>query len=208
MARNKDYGPTKRAEAGMREKRAWELRGQGWSHQRIADELNVDTSTITKALKRAEIKHHDEFMADINEYKKRQTAVIERAAYSALEQYYKSQQKKMIVSQTGKTGKDGKFSPGATKTVQAIDQYGDAKLLGMFYKGLEDIRKIWGIGNEVISKEGVKSIDNMSVDEKVALFCSIPIEDRLRLLDSMITQKPVFDEEKQEIEPVIVEGDY
>ena len=188
-----DFRPTKKAESDKREAEAWELRAKGWSHQRIAEKLEVDVSTISKAIKRATEKHHEKFMANIHEYKKQQAKVIEDAAYNALEQYYKSQKAKNIVTKSGKVDAEGKFIRGAVTTIQKIDQYGDSRLLGMFYKGMEDIRKIWGFDN--IQRggnggDGKPNMSNLSIDEKVAMFCSLPIEERLRLLDSMITIRP------------------
>ena len=193
----RDFGNTRRAESLEREKRAWQLRSEkGMSHQQIADELEVDCSTITKALKRAEKKHQENFMNDMNAYKKKISHEIELAGINALEQYYKSQKKKVIVSRSGITDQDGNFVVGSTKTVQAIDQTGDSRLLAMYFKSLEEIKKIWGFGADNTSKgSGSKDAINMTVDEKIALFCSIPFDDRLKLLDSMITQKPVYPDE-------------
>ncbi|MDE2024902.1 MAG: helix-turn-helix domain-containing protein [Patescibacteria group bacterium] len=189
MARIKDGGPVKHAEVVKRENEAWELRAQGWTHQRIADKLNVHVSTVTKALQRAAEKHHDQFMKDIHSYKKHQVKIIEETAYNALEQYYKSQKKRTITTQQGKMV-GGKLTGSVITTIQTVEQYGDTKLLSMFYKGMEDIRKIWGIdGRPTDDKEGQTSFHACTVDEKIKMFLSLSVDDRLRLLDAMITKR-------------------
>ena len=133
-------------------------------------------------------------MADIHAYKKAQAKVIEDAAFNALNQYYESQKARKVITQQGKMV-EGKLVGRVDTTIQKIDQYGDSKLLSLFFKGMEDVRKIWGIDIHVIKKEdGKPNVDNMSIADKIALFTSIPMDDRLKLLENMITKTPVFDE--------------
>ena len=150
--------------------------------------MHIDQSTVTKALKRVGEKHHQRFMADIQRYKLEQASAIEAAAYNALNQYFKSQQQLQIVRKTGRIEK-GQFVGKVQTTIEKFDQYGDSKLLAMFYKGMEDVRKIWGFDSKSTPTGGVNGIntDNMTVDEKVALFVSIPLEKRLEVLATMLT---------------------
>ena len=191
-----DFRPTKKAQSDDREEKAWALRCKGWSQPRIAAELGIAQSSVARALQRATEKHHKAFMADIEGYKQNQAALIESAAFSALEQYMKSQQQLNIVEKTGRM-KNGKFvEEKSTTTVKKIDQYGDKGLLAMFYKGMEEARKIRGCdvptGNK--SADGKLNPDTMTIDEKIALFISIPIEDRLKILSSMLTPRQIVDE--------------
>ena len=61
---------------------------------------------------------------------------------------------------------------------------------------MEEVRKIWGM-DAVTVKSGDKALENMTVDDKIALFTSIPIEERLKLVSAMLTTKPVFDDNSQ-----------
>ncbi len=192
-----DFRPTKKAQSDDREEKAWALRCKGWSQPRIAAELGIDQSSVARALQRATEKHHKAFMADIEGYKQNQAALIESAAFSALEQYMKSQQQLNIVEKSGRMIK-GKFvEEKSTTTVKKIDQYGDKGLLAMFYKGMEEARKIRGCDVPASNKnhpDGKLNPDTMTIDEKIALFTSIPIEERLKILSSMLTPKQHVDE--------------
>ena len=190
-----DFRQKKKATSDDREEKVWQLRIKGWSQQSIADELGIGQSTVVACLKRAANKHHERFMSDINEYKKQQASVIETAAYNALHQYYSSQKQLQIIRKSGKT-KNGELKDGSQVSIEKIDQYGDAKLLNCFFKGMEEVRKIWGM-DAVTVKSGDKALENMTVDDKIALFTSIPIEERLKLVSAMLTTKPVFDDNSQ-----------
>jgi hypothetical protein len=53
--------------------------------------------------------------------------------------------------------------------------------------------KIYGDMAQEKSGNFEKALPLMSVDQKIKLFCSLPIDDRLRVLDSMITTKPALE---------------
>lgn len=186
-----DFRPVKKATTADREKKIWELRSKGWSQQRIADEVGIRQESVCEALKRIYNKHHETFMADIDAYKRAQATEIEAAARNALEQYFESQKDQLITEQSGFVEK-GKFVGKYTTSIKKIKREGDKGLLSMYYKGMEEVRKIWGIEAPKggVSKTGAIDAVNMTVDEKVALFVSIPIEDRLKLLAGMLTIKP------------------
>lgn len=201
MAHKGDFKPTKKATSDDREDKIWKLRVKGWTQMEIAEELGVDQSTVCKAIKRAGEKHHERFMSDINEYKKNQAALIEQAGLSALKQYIKSFDPLIHTTKSGVFDeKEKKFKGKVNTTVQRVSQNGDSKLLQAFFKSQEEIRKIWGFDNPTKNVEGKLTVETMSMDEKIALFTSIPIEERLKLLDSMLTRNPVHDEKKAQSE--------
>ena len=194
-----DNRPIKKATSDDREKNVWQLRVKGWSQQAIADQLGISQSAVAQALTRAAEKHHEEFMSDINAYKKKQSQLIEEAGLSALKQYFKSFEPLTNVTKSGKE-KDGKIN-NPQVTIQKIGQNGDSKLLQAFFKAQEEIRKIWGFDQPAKNKDadGKLNIDTMTVEEKMALFISIPIEKRLELLDSMLTRNPIHDAPKDQV---------
>lgn len=171
----------------IRERKIWELRAQGWSQFDIAAKLDISQPTVSVALKRANKKFHDSFVEDIMAFKQEQFHIIMTAAKKTLQQYYKSMEPKKVITKSGKTNKDGQFLGKPVTTIQHIPQTGDAKLLLVFFKALEEANKIWDCG---IAKGKGANIDEMTVEEKVNLFNSIPTEEKLKLLDSMLTQPP------------------
>jgi predicted transcriptional regulator len=191
-----DNRPIKKATSDDREKNVWALRVKGWSQQAIADELKISQPAVAQALKRAAEKHHETFMSDINAYKKQQAHIIQEAGLSALRQYVKSFEP---LTSTIKSGvfdeKEKKFKGRVNTTIQWHSQNGDSKLLQAFFKSQEEIRKIWGFDIQPKTKDGkgIVDIESMTVEDKMALFISIPIEKRLELLDSMLTRNPVHD---------------
>lgn len=191
----RDNGVTMKALSDYRRKRAWELRIKGYKQQEIADELKIDQGSVCRLLKVAGKMHYKEFMENINDYKKQQTVELEEIAQEALKCFYRSQ--KNIKSTTKESVLiDGISNGEVNKKVTKSQQNGDAKFLSAYFKAKEDIRKIWGMEEKVTAKTstGNVTLDAMSIDDKVKLFTSIPIEDRLKLIESMITQKPIIAE--------------
>lgn len=73
-----------------RERKAWELRQQFWTEQRIADELGCDKSTVCRMLKRVETRLAKEFSAEAEQIKARQTAQLEQLAGEVYAEWVRS----------------------------------------------------------------------------------------------------------------------
>jgi predicted transcriptional regulator len=96
--------------------RAWDLRQQGWTERRIAEDLGITQQRVSQILKVEEARALEHLKGTIENHKARQTAVLEDTIDRAIRTY----------------------------ALQDVE-HADAKLLEVARKCLVDIRKIWGI---------------------------------------------------------------
>lgn len=132
------------------ERRAWELRLQGWTERRIGDELGVHRSTVGKMLQRMEKRLAAEFRDHAEEVKARQTGRLERLFEELVEQWRRSCEDGVTETtvegrcQVDKT--TGEIVPLPTETRRTVSgQSGNPALLAQALKALADIRAIWGL---------------------------------------------------------------
>ena len=117
-----------------REAKAWELKQQHWSNSRIAAELKVNPSTITRILDRLEKQYRAETAADVEAVKSRQIAQLERIAAEAFEGWIRSQRDAVTTKETA----DG-------VEVTRKGQAGTAEFLKTVMQAMADVRKILGL---------------------------------------------------------------
>lgn len=67
-----------------RSKLAWDLRVKGWSQEKIANELGVSQSAISKMLLKSTKKFSEAYLLDIKNVKNEQIAQLEYVAYQAI----------------------------------------------------------------------------------------------------------------------------
>lgn len=144
------------------ERRAWELRQKGWKEQRIADELEVNVSSVSRMLKRVESRLAKEFTESAARIKARQTAQLEHIHEEALEQWERScldaeitrtVTKRVESKPKGRRDDDAEEDEEVTsteeflveKTTEIRGQSGNAALLAQAREALSDIRDIWGL---------------------------------------------------------------
>ena len=106
------------------ERRAWELRQQGWTQGRIAVALGVDSSAVCRILARLRERYLRELTRKISRYKAEQTAQLEHLYDRALQAFEMSQLPEVL---------GGSARPG------------DHRFLEQARSVLADIRKIWGL---------------------------------------------------------------
>jgi predicted transcriptional regulator len=137
-------GRVKKEVALQHECRAWELRGLGWSQARIAAELGVERSAVSRMLKRAGERVLEELADEVEQVKAEQTAVLEHIADEALQEWQRSKAaRKAVTKRTGSAGAgDGKASEQVTQ--QVAEQTGDVAYLDRAMAALDRIRGIWG----------------------------------------------------------------
>jgi transposase len=75
-----------------RERRAWELRQKGWSHRRIAAELGIDDSTVTKALQRVTKRALIDLKDKVEEMKTEQTFQLDHIQDEAMQAWERSKE--------------------------------------------------------------------------------------------------------------------
>jgi predicted transcriptional regulator len=132
----------------QREVRAWELRQQLWTQQRIAEELHVRQNTVCEILKRVRKRVFAELQEEISEAKATQTAQLEYLANEAMDAWERSKLESVVVETIEEQVEVGEKKVPAlatrTKTIRR-GQSGNPSFLGEVRGALSDIRDIWGI---------------------------------------------------------------
>ena len=142
-----------------RERRAWELRQKFYTHERIALDLGVERSTITKMLQRVSAKVNAKLYEEVGEEKRAQIEQLHFVADEAAQAWQRSKAARRDV--TKKTGAAGTFRKAAEETtVHSADQDGDPRYLTTALGALSDIRKILGF-------EARQAVDVTSGGEKI-----------------------------------------
>lgn len=154
-------GGVPRAVLRAREERAWELCLKLYTHERIANDLGVDRSTVSKILKRLSTRAIDKLDERIREEKVLQIEQLHHIADEAMLAWEASKGAKKSVSR--RTHNSGRPLPPNLKapeemTVTSQDQDGDPRFLITAMKALQDIRAICGFGaGTVEDREGPAS---------------------------------------------------
>lgn len=164
-----------------REAQAWKLRQRLWTEQRIADELGVHVSTVSRMLDRVERRLAEQLKNESLPIKARQTAQLQEIAAEAFAAWERSKldaELERTVSEEVNladeaTAEMGFVIPGVkVKTTQERKgQTGDPALLDKAMKALADIRAIWGL--ETPKKTEVDlNVSRMSDAELIAAAAS------------------------------------
>lgn len=145
-----------------REERAWLLRQQFWTEERIARDLGVTQQAVSKMLKRVRVRLAKEFKDRAEEIKAEQTTQLSHIADEAMQAWHKSRENaemtRTITREVGEK-KSSTRSPfdreddpvgGEPVTVtettfESKGQSGNASHLREAREALGDIRKIWGL---------------------------------------------------------------
>jgi hypothetical protein len=154
------------------ERRAWDLRQRFWTHQRIADELKVDRTTITRCLARIERRLARDFVGRAERIKVRQTYQLENIAADAFAQWERSKLDAETVKVTEEAGCEGQ-PPGSKTETTLKGQCGDPGLLNQIRGALSDIRDIWGLdapekkqlGGDPNNPVLVKTLKGVTIDD-------------------------------------------
>lgn len=123
-----------------REQKAWELRLNSWTQQRIALELGISQSAVSQILKRLLERYMYENLEEIECFKAEQIAQLENVAFEAMQAWERSKIKN-----------------------------GDVRCLAIALKAKEDIRKILGIDSpsKLKTPERYKEFENLSDEELI-----------------------------------------
>lgn len=136
-----------------RERRAWDLRQQGLTHERIAAELNLDRSTITKMLGRLSVRASKNMMEMVIEEKIGQIARLNHIVDEAMQAWERSKETAKTVRRQqadAAAQEEGDVEGSARKkkvttTTLVQDQDGDPRYLDVAIKAMNEIRKILGL---------------------------------------------------------------
>lgn len=129
-----------------REAQAWNLRQKLYTHQRIADELGVERSTVTKTLLRLSARANKQLVDLVTEQKLAQLEQLSYMADEAMQAWHRSKEAQRSVGKRTVTqpasGLRKAGAPHEEMTVQTEDQDGNARYLDAARAALGDIRKL------------------------------------------------------------------
>jgi DNA-binding transcriptional MocR family regulator len=140
-------GRTPREVALEREQRAWKMRQQLYTHERIAAELGVDRSTVTKMLARVGKRYLNSIQNEVAALKAEQFAQLAHIADEAMQAWRASKQPKKEARKVSR--KQTKRGDEEATVAQTKEQNGDWHHLEMARAALADIRKIFGLDQAV-----------------------------------------------------------
>jgi DNA-binding transcriptional MocR family regulator len=136
-------GRTPREVALEREQRAWKMRQQLYTHERIAVELGVDRSTVTKMLARVGKRYLNSIQDEVAALKAEQFSQLSHIADEAMQAWRASKQPKKEARKVSR--KQTKRGDEEATVAQTKEQNGDWHHLEMARSALADIRKMFGI---------------------------------------------------------------
>lgn len=134
------------------EYRAWALRMEGKTHQAIAEEIGVERSTVTKALKRVADRMAKDMGEEFTAAKTMQVEQLMTLADKALQAWEASQQPKKSLTKERSVAisqnSDGtEIQTPIAETVTSViqDSHGDIDYLKEARAALADIRRLLGL---------------------------------------------------------------
>jgi predicted transcriptional regulator len=144
-----------------KERRAWDLRVKGRTHQSIADELEVERSTVSKMLSRLSHKAKKELLDDVVAEKVSQITRLHYMIEELLKAWDRSKEANKIVTKKQAQGIPGEGGKQDNKmividaseiSIKMSDTDGDPRYLDLAMKAMAEIRKVMGM-DTIISDE-------------------------------------------------------
>jgi len=141
--------PVRNDIARERERRAWELRQRGFTHDRIAADLMVDRSSVSKMLKRVSQRVTKNLIEEATEEKIAQVEQLRYLVDDLFQAWDKSKANaKALTKHTSKPA-GSSLRRGSKEsedvTIATKDQYGDTRYVDSAMRALAELRKILGI---------------------------------------------------------------
>ncbi len=145
MARSSNGIP--REVLAQREAQAWALRQKFYTHQRIADELGLERSTVTKMLQRISARTLKKLSDEVLERTAAQIDQLDYLADEAVQAWHRSKEATRNVAKRTRSASGGFGRRGQTEDtlIQTSDMDGDPRYLDVALKALADGRKLLGI---------------------------------------------------------------
>jgi len=148
--------------ARAREERAWDLRLKGLSHARIADEIGVDRTTVTKILQRVRKRTQAKVDQDVDQHRSEMIAKYEKIYAEAMVAWEasKGQSKTATQKDSEKFGKE--------TSVRIEEEHGDPRYLQAAMTAMKDLQKLVGTDVQPRLQEATQSakINSLSAEER------------------------------------------
>jgi predicted transcriptional regulator len=127
--------------AGRR--RAWSLRLRGWTEQRIADDVGVNQSTVSRWLDQMTRRAIDQLDARITREFIASLGQLDTTIDEAFQAWERSKKPKRKASQrSGSPGGKAGGGPGETRTAEQTDRDGDRAFLDLFLAAWDRKRQL------------------------------------------------------------------
>lgn len=135
-------GGVKREVLLERQEKIWGMRQRGMTHERIAQELGLERSTVTKTLRRLSVQIVQKLEDEIVEQKATQLLRLEHIVDEAMRAWEKSREPDRIISKTTAPSRFRGAKPLETTTIQTRNREGDVRYLIEARQALLDIRRL------------------------------------------------------------------
>jgi len=140
-----------------RKKRAWELAQEGWSETRIALELGVDQSTISRYLTSLAKRTLTQLEDEVIRAKATQLRQLEHVIDEAFQAWRTSKTPEQTISKRivpGDIDEEGnRGEPQEIVTTRVRGQTGDPRHLRTALDAMADVRKLLGLDKSEVSQE-------------------------------------------------------
>lgn len=147
-----------------RETRAWRLRSRGWSQQRIADELGVTQSAVSRLLGRVERRELRRMSASVERIKVVQSAQLEYVADEALAAWERSKTPRKRAASKRAVGEGQGEGGDEIQTTEVIERDGDTGYLYAAMTALTHQRSLWGLDVAPALQEPMASVAELARD--------------------------------------------
>jgi orotate phosphoribosyltransferase-like protein len=160
MKTQNNYNEKKEAKL-EKERRAWDLRILGKTHQSIADELEVERSTVSKMLSRLSKRAKKELLDDVVNEKIAQITQLHYMIEELLKAWERSKEstKTVIKKQAQGMPENGKpdnkmiVIDASEISIKMADSDGDPRYLDLAMKAMAEIRKIMGVDTTITNED-------------------------------------------------------
>lgn len=153
-----------------REARAWRMRSRGWSQLRIADELGITQSGVSRLLARVERRELRRLSKAVERLKVVQSAQLDHVIEESIDAWHRSKTpRKRAASKTeipggGGDGHGGDDQGGETRTTEVVERDGEASYLYAAMTALTHQRSLWGLDVAPALQDPVGSIADLTRD--------------------------------------------
>lgn len=161
------------------ERRAWALRQKMWTHERIAQELGLERTTVTMMLKRIGNRHLKTIQDEVASIRAEQLDQLSYIADEAMQAWESSKAPSKSASKTSKKRTSGGAGDDETR-VETKERDGNPAYFTAAMKALEDIRKLLGLdapikvaptnpaGDKPYSLARIQGMDDNEIETRIA----------------------------------------
>jgi len=146
-----------------RETHAWAMRARGFSQVRIARELGLTQSGVSRLLRRVESRELRRMSKSIERIKAVQNAAFEAIIEESLEAWQRSKTpRKRAARKTSGDGQGG--ADDAVETTEVVERDGDCSYLYAAMNAMGGQRSLWGLDVAPALQEPASSIARLAQD--------------------------------------------